>query len=309
MEEKSLRSALFAHPQGKKTVIWELAHKPIRRDNEYGTSYDDAFRRDFSVNAVFYDPSTNKLIDYTKHGIRDLKQGIIRVIGNPYIRFSEDPVRMLRALKLVGQYNLTITAKAEEALYASLEQITLCSKSRLTLELEKILRKPYSEKIFQVFKQYGFLQYFLPNIDKNWDTESSQTALQLLSCHCERLQKEKSSNYLSTVLALLAIPFVNKHLTDDATNCLWDYFPGIEKETKSIVHHVFHPYTFPKYIISATTDAIMLQQKFYTRKQAKKTRQHPHFRIAREVATDLNKILWQKPELTYYWQSKRRREC
>ena len=278
--------------------------QPVLRDNEYGTSYDDAYRRDFTVNAVFYDPSTNKLIDHTNTGIDDLNQGIIRVIGDPYIRFSEDPVRLLRALKLVGQYNFTLTDETKEALSASLEQITLCSKSRLALELEKILRKPYSETILQVFQEHGFLHYFLPNISKNWDTESAQTMLQLLSCHCNRLQQEEHPDYLSAVLALMSIPFVNKHLTDDPTDCLWDYHQGIGKEIRNIIHYLFYPYNFPKYIISATTDTIMLQKKFYYKNQSKKTRHHPHFRIAREVAADLNKTLWQKPDLVHYWTSK-----
>ena len=78
--------------------------KMIFRDNEFGTSYDDAFRRDFTVNAIFYDPVHNELFDYTGQGIRDIEERRIRIIGEAALRFEEDPVRMLRALKLKGQY-------------------------------------------------------------------------------------------------------------------------------------------------------------------------------------------------------------
>ena len=280
----------------------------VLHDNKYGTSYDDACRRDFTVNAIFYDPTINSIIDYTKKGLKDLGEGSVRVIGDPHTRFSEDPVRMLRALKLVGQYSFTLTEETEEALRALIPQIALCSKSRLCLELEKILRKPYSDKILQVFQEYGFLQHFLPNLAKDWDTEPSQIAIQLLSCHYERLEKEKCPDYLSVVLALISIPFINKYLTEDTTNCLWKYYPGIEKDIKNIIYYIFSPYSFPKYIMAAVTDAIILQPRFYTKDRPGKTRKHPHFRVAREIAIDLNKHFWKKPDLMKYWKSVREKE-
>ena len=254
----------------------------VMRDNEYGTSYNDACRRDFTVNAIFYDPTIKSITDYTKSGLKDLSAGLVRVIGDPYIRFSEDPVRMLRAFKLVAQYNFTLTEETEKALFALLPQITLCSKSRLCLELEKILRKSYSDKILQAFQEHGFLQHFLPNLSKDWNSEPAQTAVQLLSYHCKRLEEEQCPDYLSTVLALIALPFVNKQMTDDATNCVWRYYPGIDKDIRNIIFYIFSPYTFPKFIISAVTDAIILQQRFYKKDRPAKTRKHPHFQIARE---------------------------
>jgi poly(A) polymerase len=275
----------------------------VLRDNEYGTSYDDAYRRDFTVNAIFYDPTISSMIDYTKQGLKDLATGSIRVIGDPYTRFSEDPVRMLRALKLVGQYNFTLTKETEEALYALMPQIALCSKSRLCLELEKILRKSYSDKILQAFQKHSFLQYFLPNLAKDWKTKSAQASIQLLACHCKRLEQEKCQDYLSVVLALISIPFVNKYLTKDETNCLWKYYPQLEKDIKKIIYYIFSPYSFPKFIMSAVTEAIILQQRFYKKDRPRKTRQHPHFRIAREIAIDLNEHFWKKPDLMSYWKS------
>ena len=286
-------STFRAAPKPEQSNDEKHGHKHlVIHDNEYGSSRDDAFRRDFTVNAIFYDPSKDEIIDHTKTGVSDLKSAQVRVIGDPTIRFSEDPVRILRALKLVGQYNFKLTKETSEALYASLEQITLCSKSRLTLELEKILRKSYSDKILKVFQEYGFLQYFLPNIAKHWESEPTQFALQLLSSHCKRLRNEGCPDYLSTTLALIAIPFVNKQLTDDATNYLWDYFYERKKEIRAIIYNIFYPHTFPKYIISAVTDAITLQQKLNNNKnKSKRTRHHPHYRVACEVARDLDRTL------------------
>ena len=68
----------------------------VHRDNTFGTPEEDAFRRDFTINALFYDPSTKSVIDYVG-GLGDLEQRVIRSIGDPRIRFIEDPVRMFRA--------------------------------------------------------------------------------------------------------------------------------------------------------------------------------------------------------------------
>ena len=275
----------------------------VLHDNEYGTSYDDACRRDFTVNAIFYNPIIKSITDYTNSGLKDLSAGLVRIIGDPYIRFSEDPVRMLRALKLVAQFDFTLTEETEKALYDLLPQITLCSKPRLCLELEKILRKSYSNKILNVFQECGFLQYFLPNMAKEWNSEPAQVAVQLLATHCKRLDDEQCPDYLSTVMALIAIPFVNKQLTNNATNCLWKYFPNIDQDIRDIISHVFSPYCFPKFIVSAVTDAIILQQKFYKGDKPEKTKKHPHYRIAREVAFDLNEHSWKKPGLMDAWKS------
>ena len=280
----------------------------VLRDNNYGSSYDDAFRRDFTVNAIFYDPVVNSILDFTQKGLKDLADGLVRVVGDPKIRFSEDPVRMLRALKLVGQYDFKLLKETEEALYELMPQIELCSKSRLCLELEKILRKSYSDKILKTFQQYGFLEYFLPNISKDWNTESVKTAIKLLASHCERLNEENCKDYLSVVLALFTIPFVNEHITGNALDCTWKYYSGIERDIRNIINYVIAPYTFPKYIIAAVTDAIILQKRFFYKDKPRKTRIHPHFRIAREVAMDFNNAFWDKHDLKDFWDSVRERQ-
>ena len=79
----------------------------IQRDNTYGTPEEDAFRRDFTVNALFYDIGTFSIIDYVG-GLEDLDARLIRCIGDPDVRFLEDPVRMLRAVVLAARLEFTI---------------------------------------------------------------------------------------------------------------------------------------------------------------------------------------------------------
>src|SRR5215207_6496262 len=79
----------------------------VHRDNTFGTPEEDAFRRDFTINALFYDIATFSIIDYV-HGMDDLQAGIVRSIGDPEVRFREDPVRMLRAIALAARLDFVI---------------------------------------------------------------------------------------------------------------------------------------------------------------------------------------------------------
>src|SRR5258705_780881 len=91
------------------------AERLIHRDNTFGTPEEDAFRRDFTVNALFYDIATFSVIDYVG-GLEDLDQRVIRTIGDPAVRFREDPVRMLRAVALAARLQFTIDRDTLEAM-------------------------------------------------------------------------------------------------------------------------------------------------------------------------------------------------
>ena len=160
----------------------------IFHDNAFGTSRDDAFRRDFTVNAIFYDPIDDRLVDHTGLGVSDLRDGIVRTIGDPALRFEEDPVRVLRAIKLVGQYGFTMEPETGKAVRTSLELILHASPSRLSLELEKILRNPYTGEILKAFHDYGFLRYYLPDLDAVFETPEMDYALELLALRGERIR-------------------------------------------------------------------------------------------------------------------------
>src|ERR1051325_4357793 len=88
-------------------------HGRVLRDNVFGSQEEDARRRDFSVNALYYDPSTEEVIDF-HGGLADLKKRMLRVIGEPETRYREDPVRMLRAVRLAAKPGLTLDAATPE---------------------------------------------------------------------------------------------------------------------------------------------------------------------------------------------------
>ncbi len=129
----------------------------IHRDNTFGTPEEDAFRRDFTVNALFYDIASFAIIDYVG-GLDDLREGVIRCIGDPEIRFKEDPVRMLRALALAARLDFTIEDPIYDAIGQLRHEIANSSAPRLLEEYYKILRAGSSEKTFQGLSAAGLLE-------------------------------------------------------------------------------------------------------------------------------------------------------
>jgi poly(A) polymerase len=134
------------------------AHDPAaHHDNTFGTPEEDAFRRDFTINALFYDIATFSIIDYV-NGMDDLRDGIVRSIGEPEVRFREDPVRMLRAVALAARLDFTIDPPILEAIRAQRHEIARSSAARLLEEYYKILRSGYAEKIFRALAAAGLLE-------------------------------------------------------------------------------------------------------------------------------------------------------
>jgi poly(A) polymerase len=129
----------------------------IHRDNTFGTPEEDAFRRDFTINALFYDIATFSIIDYVG-GLDDLRTGLVRSIGDPEIRFREDPVRMLRAIALASRLDFAIDSPTLDAIKRHRREIARSSPPRLLEEYYKILRSGASEKTFRRLWDVGLVE-------------------------------------------------------------------------------------------------------------------------------------------------------
>ncbi|MDD3886699.1 MAG: hypothetical protein PHI35_07500, partial [Victivallaceae bacterium] len=194
-EVSTFRQAPEAESQRK--LKKPLPENMITSDNSFGTAEEDAWRRDFTVNALFYDPMQDEIVDFTGQGVEDIEHKVVRAIGEPKLRFEEDPVRMLRALKLVGQYGFELDEKTENALFESLDLIRHASPSRLSLELEKVLGSIYGDRQIQAFHDYGLLNYFLPEIERVWGTPCADYALDLLAERNCRVDEGRYRNSVS----------------------------------------------------------------------------------------------------------------
>ena len=136
----------------------------IHRDNTYGTPEEDAFRRDFTVNALFYDIGTFSIIDYTG-GLQDLEARLIRSIGEPEVRFLEDPVRMLRAVVLAARLEFTIDDASLDAIEHHRHEIRKSAAPRLLEEYYKILRSGHAAEAFRQLQGTGLLREITPELE------------------------------------------------------------------------------------------------------------------------------------------------
>src|SRR5438067_9554122 len=134
--------------QGRPPASGQTDEHLIHRDNTFGTPEEDAFRRDFTVNALAYDIATFSVIDYVG-GLDDLRAGIVRAIGDPEVRVREDPVRMMRAVALAARLDFAIDPPVLDAIRRHRRELARSSPPRLLEEYYKILRAGAAEKTFR----------------------------------------------------------------------------------------------------------------------------------------------------------------
>lgn len=178
----------------------------IRRDNTFGTPEEDAFRRDFTVNALFYDIATFSIIDYVG-GLGDLEKRVIRSIGDPMVRFVEDPVRMLRAGVFAARLGFTIDDIVLDAIYRLKSLIAKASPARLLEEYYKILRSGHAEASFRMLHEIGLLQLMTPELKK--PSEAVWEALARLDAYRRRFDSPppelNNTLLMGTLLAPLGL--------------------------------------------------------------------------------------------------------
>jgi poly(A) polymerase len=142
----------------------------LAEDNTFGSPPEDALRRDFTINALFYRISDFSVVDYVG-GVEDLGQGLIRVIGDPNIRFREDPVRMLRACELAGRLGFRIDDDAQRAIRRWRGDMAKASPARLVEELLEILRSGHAGRTFQWMLDLGLAETLLPELEAMIEAE------------------------------------------------------------------------------------------------------------------------------------------
>ncbi|MDP5241322.1 polynucleotide adenylyltransferase PcnB [Uliginosibacterium sp. 31-16] len=139
-------------------------HGRVLHDNVWGCIEDDATRRDFTVNALFYDPTTETVLDF-HHGVADLKQKTMRVIGDPATRYREDPVRMLRAVRLAAKLDLILDPAARKPIREMAGLLANVPAARLFDEMLKLLSSGYAVVSLKRLRDEGLHHGLLPLLD------------------------------------------------------------------------------------------------------------------------------------------------
>lgn len=135
----------------------------LLRDNVYGTLEQDAERRDFSVNALYYNPQDNSLRDYF-NGVEDLKAGKLRLIGDPVVRYQEDPVRMLRAIRFMAKLDMFLEKPTETPIREMAHLLRHIPPARLYDESQKLLQTGNGVKTYHLLRQFGLFEQLFPSL-------------------------------------------------------------------------------------------------------------------------------------------------
>jgi len=180
----------------------------IRHDNVFGSAEEDARRRDFTINGLFYDVDEGKVIDYVV-GKADLSARAVRTIGNPGVRMREDPVRILRAIRFAAKCAFEVEPDTFAAMKAHVHEVPRCAPPRVLEEVLKLLRSGASRRCFELLRLVGALKILLPPVAAYLESSGPQEAerhlraLEALDAHVRVGEVPSDAVLLATLLAPL----------------------------------------------------------------------------------------------------------
>jgi poly(A) polymerase len=151
----------------------------ILRDNTFGEIEDDAIRRDFTANALYYDIANFSILDYA-NGLEDVETRTLRLIGNAETRYQEDPVRMLRAIRFVAKLDFEIEQQAGEAIFKCGYLLASIPSARLFDETVKLFHSGNATRVFELLRYYNLLQYLFPALDELLRNEPDESMLDFI---------------------------------------------------------------------------------------------------------------------------------
>jgi poly(A) polymerase len=183
----------------------------IVRDNVYGTLEEDVFRRDFTINALYYDPVKNDITDLVG-GLTDLKNKVVRIIGDPNARLKEDPVRILRAVRIANKLSFAIDPATVEQIPHIAPMLVRMPPGRLFDEYTKLFLHGQAMKNFDSLQQLGILPYLFSNITPFLSEPRNAKIVELALLNTDnRLQQQKTVNP-AFLFSVFLWPVLNGHL-------------------------------------------------------------------------------------------------
>ena len=267
----------------------------VLRDNYYGTLEDDVFRRDFTVNGLYYDIKKSEVIDYVG-GLDDLKALKIKMIGDPSERFEEDPVRMIRAVRFRAKLNANIESQLIEAIKTNSQLLAKIPPARLYEEVIKLFHNENSIEIFHELDRLGLLRHLFSQTKENPFVDSS------LINTSERIRNGNSVTP-AFLFAVFLWSAVNKRFNQISKKnksrielMLQASEDVIKKQTQQVM--------MPRWLSSRVKDIWLMQYQLenYNPKKSKALIRNPRFRMAYDFlvlrSESIDKDLKAKAE---YW--------
>lgn len=272
------------------------------KDNVYGTLEEDAWRRDFTVNSLYYDIESGSIIDYTG-GVADIKAKKIRIIGDPELRYQEDPVRMLRAVRFAAKLNFKIDDATASPIYEHSELITHVASSRLFDEVVKLYQCGTAKPAQALLEKYNIFARLFPQTAalQNSDYKLNELLNLALENTDSRIREGKPVTPAFICAVLLWFPMLEhaKHLCISGIEPL----PAIEQAMSHVLSTQNKIVSIPKRHTQVIREIWMLQYRFPKRagKRAQNLLRHSRFRAAYDFLA-LRALAGDAPvELANWW--------
>lgn len=281
----------------------------LLRDNIFGSLEEDAQRRDFTINSLYYSAADHTLRDFTG-GLKDLQQGVLRLIGDAETRYREDPVRMLRAVRFAAKLSMTLEEKTAEPITRLARLLKDIPAARLFEESLKLLQSGYGYEAYQKLCQYQLFEPLFPLIARHFtpshDSPMERLLRQVLKNTDQRLQNGLRVNPAFLFAAMLWYPLL-EHAQKLSQESGLTYFDAFSLAINDILDEQCHSLAIPKRITTMVRDIWMLQLRLSRRqgRRAYKLMEHPKFRAAYDLLA-LRAEVEQAPDLqrlSRWWET------
>lgn len=235
----------------------------IIRDNVFGEIEDDAWRRDFSINALYYDIADFSVVDYV-NGMHDIQHKILRIMGNPEERYHEDPVRLLRAVRIMGKLDLKISQETERPIVPLRHLLQQVSPARLFTEVVKFFQEGKTLATFHLLQKYHLFAELFPETAAHLKNPSAQLLLEKALAASDQRKREEKSISPAFLFAVFLWHPVSAHTTKNKSSGMPAYIA-----CENAIHHVFKKQlerlTIPKNMLAIVREVCLLQHRFEQR--------------------------------------------
>lgn len=211
----------------------------IVHDNVWGTPEQDVQRRDFTINGLFYDPSTETIIDYVG-GYPDLQKKYLRTIGQPFLRFKQDPVRMIRLIKFQARFGFEVDEDARIAMAECRPEIKKSSQARIFEEILRMLESGSARSFIKLMNETGFLEHLMPPFSEFLETPDGVEVFSYLE-ELDSRKEEITDRALS--LSCLVFPLLQRYLQIHFIDReKVPHLGEINQETHKVISTIFQPF-------------------------------------------------------------------
>ncbi|TNF89567.1 MAG: polynucleotide adenylyltransferase PcnB [Gammaproteobacteria bacterium] len=279
-------------------------HGRILRDNTFGEIEEDAIRRDFTANALYYDIHDHALLDYVG-GLQDIEARQLRLIGDPARRYPEDPVRMLRAVRFAAKLDFDIEESAAAAIYEFGHLLAVIPPARMFDEVIKLFHSGSAVRVFELLREYRLLKYLVPALDEWLQGEPPESMLDFIDQALVNTDTRVNTGQPVSpgfIFAVLLWPVVHQQATQMQSD-RQKMIPALMQVGETVMKRQVRHVSIPRRFSQMARDIWSSQPRFHRTqgKQPQRLLAHPVFRAAYDFMCIQTMVGLMPHRLCHWW--------